>query len=191
MPGAGDVSVFASPAFVAAAREWAITIQPYDVRVEAAGKVRVSVPQGDPYRSRHEVDGWLAAHPAVALHLTWRDADGARSYSAWPRMMQERLWRLVDEAQGDKPSSTGAQMPVSSAMRDASNTTTGLELDEAREFYLAAVARTLRLQIDAPAGTDFHEDELEALFSSRSILSFGTMGSDERQTGITPARIHQ
>ncbi len=159
--GSGEVTVTATASLVASAREWAVSVQPYASDAEATGRVTVRVPESAASHSRHDVDGWLAAHPAVAFHLTWRDAAGARTYSAWPRDMQQRLWQLVDDARRGR-----AAAPPDPPMN-------AWTTEDARELYLSTVAVALSVASARGAAwsvADLTEDELHAIFSSAAVF---------------------
>ena len=132
-------------------------------------------PDGAP-QGVHALDTWLHDHPAVALHLLWSDAQGARTYSAWPTAMKERLWQYFDLIRsGQSPS-------LPDPPRNAWNYGPGddplavhtlLTPEDALNLYLSTVAHSLVVDMDRRVPwslDDLNETELEALFCSTSLF---------------------
>ena len=171
--GAGEVTAVASPELVAKGREWAATVQPYEPHDDASGRIRVLDLADAPPRASHDADRYLLAHPAVAYHLTWRDAEGTRAWSAWPEPMRARLRALVDDARRGVASLQDDPPPNVWPPAGDHDVTTALMPDDARAVYLETVANSLAIEIDRRVPwtlDDLNEGELDALFSSQALF---------------------
>lgn len=173
--GTGDIeyAFHVTSERVAQAHEWSVQIQPVTPGQRASGRISVRYPEGT-FRGSHELDAWLARHPAIAMHLRWTDGTGAHTYSAWPTAMKERLWRFFDLSRG-----VGADLPdpPPNSWPDGRNTNgrplTVLAPEDALNLYLATVAHSCRIEIDRAVPWslgDLNEDELDALFASASLF---------------------
>lgn len=175
--GSGEVTIMAAPELVAKGIEWAATVQAYEPGEDASGRIRVMDLADAPRRAGHDVDRFLLAHPAVAYHLMWRDAQGVRSYSAWPDPMRARLRALVDDARRgiSEPQRDPAPLPPFNAWQPTgeNDVTTALTPEDAREMYLETVATSLMVEMDRRVPwsvSDLNEDGLDALFSSNALF---------------------
>lgn len=171
--GSGTVTMTATPSMVAESRDWAISLQPYAPAAQASGRITVNAPDAGDYRARHAVDGWIAARPAVAFHLTWRDAAGAQTYSRWPAAMQQRLWTLVDEARRGRHAAASEPPANAWIPADDRDITTAFTIDDARELYLTTVAQSLAIEMDRRVPwsvDDLNEQELAAIFGSNALF---------------------
>lgn len=171
--GAIDFAFHVAPERVAQAHEWCVRIQPVTPGQRASGRISVRYPEGG-VRSAHELDAWLARHPAIAMHLRWTDATGAHTYSAWPASMKERLWRFFDLSRG-----AGVELPDPppnswpGGRNAEGRPLTVLAPEDALNLYLATVAHSCRIEMDRAVPwslSDLNEDELEALFAGASLF---------------------
>ncbi len=170
-------------------REWAVLVQAVTPGQEAHGRITVRFPDGAPH-GVHALDTWLYDHPAIGTHLQWSDAQGTRSYSAWPTAMKERLWQYFDLIRSGQPPS------LPDPPRNAWNYGPGddplavhtlLTTEDALNLYLATVAHSLVLEVDRRVPwslDDANETELEALFSSSFMFWW-----NERQQGFEIASL--
>lgn len=175
--GAGSVSYdFAAQAeHVTQAHEWAVRVQAVTPGQQASGRITVSFPDGAA-NTAHEADGWLMAHPAVALHMRWTGAAGSHTYSAWPREMKERLWRFFDLTRAGTPPSLPdppRNVFVYGDGDEKSAVHTLITPEDALNLYLAGIAHSLHLEIGRRVPWSLDElngQELETLVSGASLF---------------------
>lgn len=171
--GSGETPFSISPELASTAREWVVSLAPYETGADASGTIRISGLDDARVRSDHVLDRWLADTPAVAAHLTWRDETGTQTYSRWPVSMRQRLWSLFDAAmrrQFDDPSEPPPNVWRSD---DDADVTTAFTPEDARELYLRTVAQSLAVEIDRRvlwSVRDLNEQELDTLFSSNALF---------------------
>ncbi len=171
--GSGEVTIMAPPELVARGIEWAATVQAYEPSEDESGRIRVIDLADAPRRAVHDVDRFLLAHPAVAYHLMWRDAQGVHSYSAWPDPMRARLRALVDDARRGIAEPPRDPPPNAWQPTGENDVTTALTPEYAREMYLETVATSLMVEMDRRVPwsvDDLNEDGLDALFSGNALF---------------------
>lgn len=165
----------ASDALVTRASEWAVRIHAVNPGQESRGRIFVSFPDG-PSRASNDLEVWLEAHPAVALHLRWVDAQGSHLYSAWPRGLKDRLWKFFDQTRRGSPPSLPdppRNAWVYGAGENPEEIHTLLTPADATDLYLASVAHSLALEMDRRVPwslDDLNDEELDALFSAPSFF---------------------
>ena len=168
-------SVPATREHLTSGEEWAITLTSTLRASTATGRIRVTFPQR-PNPGTHPLDTWLRIRPALAFHMTWNEAGQPAPYSAWPRGMRQRLWAIYDELGAGRPGPL-SDPPLNAwqvrAGDDPSAIHTAFRADVAREMYLAAMAHSLRIDVDRRVPwtlDDLNGDELDALLSSASMF---------------------
>lgn len=168
-------SVPAPPERLAAGTEWAVVVSGSSPGTQGDGRITVDAPEPRP-AGPHRLDAWLAAHPAIAFHLTWNDGARSMSYSAWPHEVQAELRRAFDAASaGQAPA---VQDPPPNAWHrgpddDPVTVHTAFTPDVARALYLATVAHSLAIEVGRRVPwslDDLNGDELEALLASTSLF---------------------
>ena len=169
--GATEFDVVATRDTLARGQEWSVRVVGTVPHQLASGRVIVTVP-ALPSGGAHALDAWLRARPSIAGQMIWHDGRQPLPYSVWPDAMRRRLWAAFDAEQAGTP--VALADPAPNAMTPpAGEAATSLRPDVAQAVYVAAVARSLSVEIGHRVPwslLDLNEDERRAVLSSLSFF---------------------